>query len=331
MNAMTTQNKLTARLIAIAKLVILVLIVRWLIVTFPAKDWEALVSQEKNWWLLVAAFLMVLLAHLISYWRWHVLVNALGVTFGLAKAVQLGFLGTLLNSISVGSVGGDVFKAIEAARKAESKRAEIVASVLVDRAVGLLGLVLVAGISLSFASTLSARMTWIWAGALLLSAIGVGGLGAIVIFGHRFPLNWFAKIPLLGKFLYRIARSCMIFQGRPTLVIQLLVSSILVHVCLTLGCVLVSNSLYSDCPTVGQHFMTIPPAMAAATLPITPGGVGVQEMAIQSLFQELPNLPTDYSGLIMASVFRGLLLGVALIGAIYYFLGIGNRVSTKSF
>ncbi len=92
MNAMTPQNKLTARLIAIAKLAILVLIVRWLIVTFPAKDWDALVSQEKNWWLLVAAFLMVLLAHLISYWRWHVLVNALGVPFGLAKAVQLGFL-----------------------------------------------------------------------------------------------------------------------------------------------------------------------------------------------------------------------------------------------
>jgi len=325
---MPTPNKLTSRLIAIAKLAILAMIVRWLIVTFPAKDWDALVSQEKNWWLLALAFLTILSAHLISYWRWQVLVNALDVPFTLGKAIQLGFLGTLLNSISVGSVGGDVFKAIEAARKADAKRAEIVASVLVDRAIGLLGLVLIAGTSLTFAPTLSARMTWIWVGALLLSAIGLMGLGVIVVFGHRFPLNWLVKTPILGKVLYRIARSCMIFQGRPALVVQLLVASLLVHACLTLGCVFISHSLYSDCPTVGQHFMTIPPAMAAATLPLTPGGVGVQEMAIQSLFQELPDLPSTFSGLIMAGVFRALLLGVALIGAIYYFLGAGNRTSS---
>lgn len=325
MGVMPTTNQYLSRLIVVAKLVILGLIVRWLIVTFPKEHWDALVTQEKNWWLLALAFSMVLLAHLISYWRWQVLVNALDVPFTFSRAVQLGFLGTLLNSVSVGAVGGDVFKAIEAARKSESKRSEIVASVLVDRAIGLLGLVLVAGTSLSFATFLSTDMRWIWAGALLLSSLGLLGLGIIVVFGHRFPLNWFAKVPFLGKILYKIARSCLIFQGRPVLVLQVLVSSLMVHSCLTLGCVFISHSLYSECPTVGQHFMTIPPAMAAATLPLTPGGVGIQEMAIQHLFREWPDLPSTYSGFIMASVFRGLLLGVALVGAVYYFLGIGNR------
>jgi hypothetical protein len=65
--------------------------------------------------------------------------------------------------------------------------------------------------------------------------------------------------------------------------------------------------------------------MAAATIPITPGGVGVQEMAIQKLFLEWPDLPESYSGLIMATVFRALLVCVALIGAIYYFTGFGSH------
>ena len=71
--------------------------------------------------------------------------------------------------------------------------------------------------------------------------------------------------------------------------------------------------------------MTIPPAMAAATLPLTPGGVGVQEMAIDNLFRELPNLPEAFSGLVVAGVLRALLLCVSLIGAVYYFTGIGKR------
>lgn len=71
--------------------------------------------------------------------------------------------------------------------------------------------------------------------------------------------------------------------------------------------------------------MAVPPAMAAATLPLTPGGVGVQEMAIDNLFRELPNLPADFSGLIVAGVLRALLICVSLIGAAYYFTGIGEK------
>ena len=322
---MLPKSKVKSTVLAVAKLVILAAIVIWIITTFPKKDWEALIAQEKNWWLLGQAFFVILAGHLISYWRWQILVHALSVPFRLTEAIRLGFLGTLLNLVSVGSVGGDVFKAIEAARNAEKKRAEVVASVLVDRAIGLLGLVLVAGVGLSLATALSPRMKWIWISALVLSAIGLAGLLLIVVVGHRVPIKWLTKIPIAGHILHRVAHACMIFQGKPQLVGELIGSSILVHCCLTLGCTLISNSLYAECPTVGQHFMTIPPAMAAATLPLTPGGVGVQEIAIQSLFHELPDLPKNYSGLIMASVFRALLVCVALIGALYYFTGVGSK------
>lgn len=322
---MLPKAKVKSTVIAVAKLVILAAIVLWIIATFPKKDWEALVAREKNWWLLGQAFVLILVAHLITYWRWQRLVQALNVPFRLTEAIRLGFLGTLLNLVSIGSVGGDVFKAIEAARNTEKKRAEVVASVLVDRAIGLLGLVLVAGFSLSMATALSPRMKWIWISALVLSAVGGSGLVLIVVVGHRVPIKWLTKIPIAGHIFHRVAHACMIFQGRPRLVGELIGSSILVHCCLTFGCVLISNALYAESPTVGQHFMTIPPAMAAATLPLTPGGVGVQEVAIQSLFQELPDLPKNYSGLIMASVFRALLVCVALIGAVYYFTGFGRK------
>jgi hypothetical protein len=224
-----------SRIIAIIKVSVLIGIVAWLIATFPKKSWEALVEQDKNWWLLGQAFVVILVAHLVSFWRWQILVQALDVPFRLVEAIRLGFLGTLLNLVSVGAVGGDLFKAIEAARNAEKKRAEVVASVLVDRAIGLLGLVLVASVSLAFAPELSPLMRQIWYGAMIMSVIGVGGLAVVVLFGRLIPLKWLNSIPGVGHVVHRVAHACMIFQGRPWLVLELIASSMAVHSCFTIG------------------------------------------------------------------------------------------------
>ena len=316
---------ITSRILAFIKIAFLVAIVAYLIATFPKKNWDSLIQQDKNWFLLGQAFIIILIAHLFTFLRWQILVQSLGVKFTLIEAIRLGFLGTLLNLVSVGSVGGDVFKAIEAARKAEKKRAEVVASVLVDRALGLLALFMVAGIGLSIATTLSPKMKWIFLGAIVFSCIGLAVLSMIVLFGHRVPILWINRIPFAGHTLHRVVHACMVFQGRPRLVVELLGTSLMVHCCFTIACALISNSLYAETPSLAEHFMTIPPAMAAATLPLTPGGVGVQEMAIDNLFRELPNLPEAFSGLVVAGVLRALLLCVSLIGAVYYFTGIGKR------
>ncbi len=327
--SMKSQNNTKTRVFASIKIAILIGIVVWLVTTFPRENWEALIQQDKNWFLLGQAFAIILVAHLISFWRWQILVHSLEVPFSLPEAIRLGFLGTLLNLVSVGSVGGDLFKAIEAARKAEKKRAEVVTSVLVDRAIGLLGLVVVAGAGLSLATKLSPKMLWIWIGAVVLSGVGIATLFLIAFLGHRVPILWINRIPLVGHTLYRVANASMVFQGRPQMVIGLLGLSVLVHGSFTLATILISHSLYAEAPTVVEHFMTIPPAMAAATLPLTPGGVGVQEMAIDNLFRELPNLPERFSGLIVAGVLRALLVCVSLIGAIYYFLGIGKSSNLR--
>jgi uncharacterized membrane protein YbhN (UPF0104 family) len=82
--------------------------------------------------------------------------------------------------------------------------------------------------------------------------------------------------------------------------------------------------LYDQVPSVRDHFTAVPPAVAAATLPITPGGLGLQEAAIDGLFKQLGDLPNGYSPLVMAIFFRGLLLTTTLLGAVYYLTGIGS-------
>ena len=67
-------------------------------------------------------------------------------------------------------------------------------------------------------------------------------------------------------------------------------------------------------------------ALAASTLPLTPGGLGMQELWIDALFRQIPTVSPDYSGLVMSTMFRAILVLVAAIGGVIY-LTSGRRNS----
>ncbi len=304
------------------KLLILGVILWWIALSFDRQDWTNLTEQPKNWFILGLSLACVLLAHLISFVRWFFFLEALNVPIRIAESIRLGFLGNLFNFVSFGAVGGDLFKAIAAARQTPHQRPEVVASVLVDRALGLLGLIIVAAVSLQFLNPfLSATLGWIRVGAWLFTAIGLGGLALVVFIGHRLPTKLLQRLPWVGHTLYRMVSAGMLFEGRPWLVLGLLSLSCLVHVLLTIGMYFVSLALYADIPSLSEHFLTVPPAFAAAALPLTPGGLGIQEMAVAKLFEELPDLPETFHGMIVAAMYRLELIVVAAIGGIYYVLG----------
>jgi uncharacterized membrane protein YbhN (UPF0104 family) len=77
----------------------------------------ALGEQSKHWGLLAASAGCCLAMVVGTIVRWHLLVRALGLPFRLRDAFRLGFLSYALNFVSLGNVGGDLFKAIFIARE----------------------------------------------------------------------------------------------------------------------------------------------------------------------------------------------------------------------
>jgi glycosyltransferase 2 family protein len=314
--------KLKKTSLLILKLVILGAILVWIARTFDRSQWESLVAQPKNWRWLGLSFLLVLGAHVLSFLRWFVFVEALGVPFTVVDAIRLGFLGNLFNFVSLGAVGGDVFKAIAAAVRAPGKRPEVIASVLVDRGLGLLGLIVIAALSLQFLGReLSPTLLWIRGIAWLMTMVGVGGLVAVVFVGRHLPIKRLNDIPWAGHTLRRMAMAGLLFEGRPWLANSLLLMSCLVHAFLTCGMYFISIGLYADAPSLEEHCLVVPPAFAVAAIPISPAGLGVQEMAVKQLFEELPGPPSAFSGLIVAVVFRIELIVIAALGGLYYIFG----------
>ena len=276
---------------------IFIAIVVWIVSRFPKKDWELLVHQPKNWWLILFALAAVLLANVISFWRWQRLVSALGVSMSVFEAVRLGFLGVAMNLVSAGSVGGDVFKAIVAAKKAKDRKTEVVASVFVDRAIGLLGLVLVAAASMSMAENLTPEFLGIRTIAWGIGIAGLLGLFGIVLYGDKLPLHWFQKIPTIGKTLARLAQACVVFHNRSGLATLMLLSSFCIHALIVSSGWLISRGLYahttSDAPSLLEHFIVLPPAFLVATLPLTPGGLDRKSTRLNSSHEWISRMPSS--------------------------------------
>src|SRR5580698_3626290 len=111
-----------------------------------------MVRQAKPKWL-VAALAIFPLTIVITSIRWHELLKALDIRLALSRTFVLNMVGLFYSTFMLGSTGGDVLKAYYVAKQTHH-RTRAVMSVLVDRAIGLVALIIVGGTMASLQSNL---------------------------------------------------------------------------------------------------------------------------------------------------------------------------------
>ena len=119
-------------LLTLLKILLPIAVIAWLLSRLEPEQVTMLREQPKDWGLLIAAFVLTFVAVSLSFLRWWLLVWALGLPFRILDAFRLGFIGYLMNFVSAGAVGGDLVKAFFIAREQPGRRAEAVATVVVE-------------------------------------------------------------------------------------------------------------------------------------------------------------------------------------------------------
>lgn len=279
-------------------------------------------QQPKRWDLMCLALASALLAILIGILRWRRLVLAFDIPFTPGEALRLGFLGYLLNFVSFGSVGGDLFKAILVAKDKPQRRPEAIASVLLDRAIGLLGLILLASFSLiAFSGKgLPPPLVVIRDWSTGIAVVSIIALLTAIYAGAWFDrlIDWGSRMPVAGEPLARMARALRLLRHQHATLFMLIVSAVAVHGLLTFSIYLISCGAYTQHPSLADHLMVVPPALAAGALPLAPGGLGYQEAALANLFETLPDMPAGYSGMLVATIYRLVTIVIAGFGLPFY-------------
>lgn len=295
------------------------------------QTWESFTKLErpKNWWLLFGAWACSVTATSLTFVRWYLLVRALDIPFRLRDAFRLGFLGYLFNFVALGLVGGDLFKAVFIAHEHPQRRTEAAATVLIDRAIGLYALFLVATFSILFTTvpweTENPSVKMI-ANSTILITITATISGVILLLPGttgKWATSLSKRLPLVSSIAGKLVKAVRTYRRRQGTLLIALVMSLAVHSLISITFHLVASGLSGQGPSLTSHFLIVPLSLVAGALPISFSGLGVFEGTVEFFYHYAsPGMEISKGqGFIVALCYRIILLVTAVIGFIFYLAG----------
>jgi uncharacterized protein (TIRG00374 family) len=288
MHSHARRTALTAIKIVLALAILTYLIIR-------AREPLAQLSEKTiDWRFLAAALVFTLATATLSFARWHILIRALGISVRLVDTLRLGALGYALNFVSPGSIGGDFFKAIFLAHGQPGKRTEAVASVLADRALGLLTMLGLASIGILTTGLLHAGSPSLhMLCKTILVAATIGWIGfALVLSVSALSGPWVrrrvSRYPLVGKTFVRALETVQIYRNRKRMLLAAFSVSVMMALCFVTSFYMVARGLPIHEPPWAEHLVIVPVAGLVGAIPLTPSGLGTTEFAIEELYKVMP-------------------------------------------
>jgi uncharacterized membrane protein YbhN (UPF0104 family) len=283
------------------------------------RNWEKILEvfhRPLDLRLLATAGAIYLFAIVATFVRWYFLVRVVDRRFTLHAALLLGFIGNVFNLVIPGAVGGDLIKAAYLVRM-HVKKTQAIASMVIDRVIGLLGLFMLA--------TVAGALIWQTAPTdirrLIVAAWVATGLGLLFL-AAVFAQAFTRVFPGLGQghsrwhlIVAELTEMSTTYRRRLDVVGFCLLMAMGIHSVFVVAFYLLGRMLFpSMTTTLAQHFLMAPLTLFTMAVPLPFGALGLSEGVADELFK-MVNHP---SGALAMMAFRVLMYGGGLVGAIVY-------------
>lgn len=277
------------------------------------------VSRKLDLRLLAAGVLIFQASLILTYIRWYALVRVIEPRFTLRSTLLLGFIGYVFNLVIPGAVGGDLIKAAYLVRM-HIRKTQAVASMVIDRILGLLGLFALASIAGVFAWNMSASAPQVR--RLILAAWFAAAMGAVLlaaifgqVFTRFFPASKRTGHGRLAMIVAELKTMSNTYRTRLDVVLLGLGLSVAGHALNVVAFFLMGRMLFpAMTTTLGEHFLMGPLTLFTMAVPLPFGALGLSEGVGDQLF----GLVGHPSGALAMMGFRVLMYTCGLIGACVY-------------
>ncbi|MEO8484370.1 MAG: lysylphosphatidylglycerol synthase transmembrane domain-containing protein [Acidobacteriota bacterium] len=279
--------------------------------------WNVARTASLAW--LTAALVLYLVMILISAWRWGLLLRVQRVKAPFGALLNSFLVATFFNNFLPSNIGGDVIRIRDTARAAGS-RTLATTVVLLDRGLGLLGLVFVSALGASLASAKSEVVGPIGPGILwLVFVAGVVGTVAMVVLPHGLgrllrPLESLHQ-EWVRERIERLTDALHRFRAAPQSLVLGFLGAILVQMTIVAFYAAVAKALAVPVPFAHLAIL-IPLSFIVQMLPISVNGFGVREGLFTFYFAQL-HMPAE-SALALSFVSAALIMLFSISGAIAY-------------
>jgi glycosyltransferase 2 family protein len=280
--------------------------------------WGGARNASLSW--LAVALLLYLANVLAGIWRWWLLLDAQDVRVAPRTLLGSMLVALFFNNFLPSNIGGDVIRIRDTAQAAGSKTLATTV-VLVDRALGLMGLVFVAasGATIAAGSLHHGPMpiwpVWLWAGFLICAATAAPVLLAPAGVGRLLQPLTVLHPEWIGDRIEKLTTVLARFRDRPTALIMCFCSAVFVQ---ALGVVFYVAVAYALRINIAPWDLAVivPIAIVVQMMPVSINGFGVREATFSFYFTRV-GLPIE-SALLVSLVATGLTMLFSLSGAAVY-------------
>lgn len=226
----------------------------------------------------------------IALWslRWHFILRAAGERIGYRRVFTTTLVGNFFAMFLPEAVGSDLARMSEVSDE-QRPRANIVSTVLLDRLIGLVSIILMALVALLFGSHfLNDSSIFLTIGGLLAALVA----GWVLFFNRRFMGWWFDrlfKLPLVSRFengIRKLYEALYHLHNQPGLLIAALLLALLVQVVEVISIIFLAQGSGTQVSPV-YFFIFLPIIWLLTTLPISISGLGVREGAFAFFFAQV--------------------------------------------
>lgn len=320
-----TRAKALKALRGIVSLGIALALVGWVVVSSGIEPVKVLATVDHR--LFFAAFLCHGAGFVLASWRWYLLLHHIRVHLPFLTVLRLALIGIFFNLLVPGGVGGDLIKMVYLRKESGDRYPQALLTVLLDRLLGLAGLLFIALVSVGLNLEMIATGPVELQGLLMVVGIAsvAGLLGGVGFFlwpwiskwGTRWGGGAYARLPEgVRAILVKVTDALDLLRASPMKLFGLLLLAAAGHLLAAIGMYLVARGA-----SFGSFSLPFAPCLLAtqlanlvAAVPLTPGGLGGRDL-VMSLLLRAAGAPQQLAGAVPVLVTL-LLVTWSLIGGL---------------
>ena len=251
-------------------------------------EWPHLRGLLRAWPLTLVALALLVTTFVMTSWRFCILAAPRGLHMSLARSLRLTMIGNAANFV-IPTVGSDLVRLWYTTGGKSGRRTEIGTIVLLDRVLGLLGLLLLPLVLAPFFfDVVRANPVIQWMLGVAACAALALTTGILVALSRRglasAPIRLALRIAPLRGYPERILQTIHDYRSAPGALIRAVTWSVTANLCAA-ACIVCLQlaTLPGSAAALGGFLTSI--AFVLNNVPITPGGIGFTEVAVASLYR----------------------------------------------
>jgi len=279
------------------------------------------IVKQVNIFSILVSIVLFLFALVVISVRWRILLKAHSVNIPFGKSLSYYLVGFFFNNFLPTILGLDMVRAIYVSNN-YGKKAECFASVISEKMIGSLAILLLGVFFLPPFITKDINILYIFIGFLVLAIVFMTG---VFFFPHRKRLKkflWITKPRILRTFKNKVAGlydAMYYYRNRKGIVFQTLLLSSVYQLILFTMVFFIARAISVSIPFY-YYLAFLPVIHIGSMIPITPNGMGIREGLYVYLFRLAGVSPSE--SILISIIFAVIILIISISGGIIFIFGV---------